>query len=501
MLCPKCGLEIADELAICPECGYDLPPAVAETPAEVAEEAAEVITGEAPEGVSEAAAEEAAEAAPEEAAEEPAAEPAEEAEAPKKKSPLSVILVVVVILLALLVACLGIALSKVSKGEELPSISDILPDNFKGDATAVAITDSAGNELFTMSNTEFGFYYWGEYYYFINYNGLQFDALTPLDEQMFDETQTWHDYFVDMSCQSITQIAALKSEAEAAGFQMPADYQAEYDAVVETMPSNAANTGFVDENGEGDILAYIQDSYGATATVEEFEEYLYDSYYASAYSEHLMNSFVYDDETLSAYFDENAEFFASYGIEKTDRTNINARHILISPETAPDGSVAEDAQEAAKEEAERILKEWQDGDATEESFAELAVTYSADSGTSVNGGLLTDVYPGQTVTEFNDWCFDENRESGDVEIVETTFGYHIIYFVSDTENYYWKTVADSEKRYNDYSTAIENLTSAYFTVPGEKLDVRDPDAVKLIQDNVRAEQEAAATATESSAAE
>ena len=33
------------------------------------------------------------------------------------------------------------------------------------------------------------------------------------------------------------------------------------------------------------------------------------------------------------------------------------------------------------------------------------------------------------VEEFDAWCFDESRESGDYGIVKTVHGYHIMFFV------------------------------------------------------------------------
>ena len=32
------------------------------------------------------------------------------------------------------------------------------------------------------------------------------------------------------------------------------------------------------------------------------------------------------------------------------------------------------------------------------------------------------------VTEFNDWCFDPERQEGDVGYVLTTYGYHVMFF-------------------------------------------------------------------------
>ena len=41
------------------------------------------------------------------------------------------------------------------------------------------------------------------------------------------------------------------------------------------------------------------------------------------------------------------------------------------------------------------------------------------------------------VPTFNDWCFDAGRKPGDSGIVETDFGYHIMYFVGQSTPY-WK---------------------------------------------------------------
>ena len=76
----------------------------------------------------------------------------------------------------------------------------------------------------------------------------------------------------------------------------------------------------------------------------------------------------------------------------------------------------------------------------------LANEKSTDTGSNTNGGLYEDVYPGQMVTAFNDWCFDSARKSGDTGIVETTYGYHVIYYVGTTGQTYrdYQIVNDME---------------------------------------------------------
>ncbi len=45
------------------------------------------------------------------------------------------------------------------------------------------------------------------------------------------------------------------------------------------------------------------------------------------------------------------------------------------------------------------------------------------------------------VEPFEDWCFDETRAAGDYGLVKTTYGYHIMYYVSSTP--IWETYAKS----------------------------------------------------------
>ena len=121
----------------------------------------------------------------------------------------------------------------------------------------------------------------------------------------------------------------------------------------------------------------------------------------------------------------------------------NVRHILVAPshdhaedETHEDGETySAEELAAAKAAADEILASWKAGEATEESFALLANEKSAD-GDGVSGGLYENIYPGQMVEAFENWCYDAARKTGDTDIVETEYGYHVMYFVGDSEMSY-----------------------------------------------------------------
>jgi peptidyl-prolyl cis-trans isomerase C len=97
--------------------------------------------------------------------------------------------------------------------------------------------------------------------------------------------------------------------------------------------------------------------------------------------------------------------------------SVRASHILIAfPENADAA-----AKQAAKVKAEGVLKEVKSG----KDFAALAKTNSQDPGSAVNGGDLGFFQQGQMVPPFDAVAF--KLAPGEIsDLVETTFGYHII---------------------------------------------------------------------------
>ena len=127
----------------------------------------------------------------------------------------------------------------------------------------------------------------------------------------------------------------------------------------------------------------------------------------------------------------------------------NVRHVLVQFEQSLDDTgnyvVTDDAKKAAKEEAEKLYTEWKEGGATKEAFITLAKEKSDDPGVKENEGLYKDIHPSsEYLTQFRDWAVDAKRAEGDHEIVETSEGYHIMYF----EGY-------SEETYRDYLVNTE----------------------------------------------
>ena len=154
---------------------------------------------------------------------------------------------------------------------------------------------------------------------------------------------------------------------------------------------------------------------------------------------------------------------------------VNVRHILIgfeggtTDETTGVTTYSEAEKLTAKNAAEVILEAFLEGEKTEEAFAELATKNTDDTGSQTTGGLYENVYPGQMVTNFNDWCFDSARKAGDTGIVETEYGYHVMYFVGNSGTTYRDYMIESTLRNADltaWETAL--IEGAELTVVNTK---------------------------------
>lgn len=155
----------------------------------------------------------------------------------------------------------------------------------------------------------------------------------------------------------------------------------------------------------------------------------------------------------------------------------NARHILVAfeggtaDETTGATVYSEEEKAAAKAAAEEILNTWKSGEATEEAFAALA-NEKSDDGDGTTGGLYENIYPNQMVENFENWCYDDSRKAGDTGIVETEYGYHVMYFVGDSDATYRDYMIENELRSADVSEWYTAATEAMTLTEGDTKYIR-----------------------------
>lgn len=144
-------------------------------------------------------------------------------------------------------------------------------------------------------------------------------------------------------------------------------------------------------------------------------------------------------------------YYVAMFLDGRDNSQIatkNVRHILFSG-----------TDDETKAKAEAMLAEFAK-DPTEENFAALANENSTDGGSNTNGGLYENIVPGQMVPSFDAWCFDEANKPGDYGIVETEYGFHLMYMVGDGISYRDSLVA-ADLRNSTYEDWYKEITDAY----------------------------------------
>lgn len=316
-----------------------------------------------------------------------------------------------------------------------------------------------------LTNRELLYYYQQQYYAFYNSYGMylsyMLDTTKGFDEQLNPMGDgTWQQFFITASLEAFHQTAALYDEAMANGYQLDETAQATLDSLADDLNSMAQQYGLADAE------AYLDDVFGPAASLETYLRFAEINQIASGYANSLSNAWSFTEQEISDYYDENAQTLQeNYGLEKLDQNVVNVRHILIQPEDTE----SEESWAEAEAEAQRIYDEWKAGEATEESFAALATEYTQDPGSQSTGGLYEDVYPGQMVQPFNDWCFAQGRAVSDSGIVKTDYGYHIMYFSGEGDYVYWKMAVESMLRNEAFSEQLTTLTESYAMTSDEGL--------------------------------
>ena len=112
---------------------------------------------------------------------------------------------------------------------------------------------------------------------------------------------------------------------------------------------------------------------------------------------------------------------------KTLPDSVHARHILVSFQDPKTQQVKLD-DSAAKNKIDSIKTLVDKG----QQFDSVAFRLSDDEGSRVKGGDLGYFGPGQMVKEFGDFAF--NGKKGEIKIVKTQFGYHLIEII-DQKNF------------------------------------------------------------------
>ena len=148
----------------------------------------------------------------------------------------------------------------------------------------------------------------------------------------------------------------------------------------------------------------------------------------------------------------------------------NVRHLLVAftggtkGEDGTTTTYSDEEKAKAKSEAENLLAQYLDGDKTEEAFTALLREHTDDvgsDGTANNDGLYENIHLNSSYVEnFLNWANDASRTVGETGIVETEYGYHIMFYVGKSEQTYRDSMITSDLRDKDMTAWEDGLMEA-----------------------------------------
>lgn len=357
---------------------------------------------------------------------------------------------------------------------------------------------------------------------------LGMDLSGDLSTQMYSDTLTFQDFFTQMAMENIVNNKALRERAEAEGFtyDTAADYadfeerlksaaseagvtekdfirsnygtfatlsrisgfvkeslylSAYYDSVVDAkMPSNEEAESYYRENAdEYDSVDYrlltVEAKLSEAPTEEETtaamaeakkeaEEVLktvategeLSENITSTYAPYLLRDWLFDssrkagDTTVIENTSANSYYVVAFENRYLDETpTVNIRAIITT------------------EDAQAILAEWQAGEATEESFADLCDNYNDPSLVPATGGLMENIQPGRMSEDMEAWLSDSARKAGDtVALSPEGDGYsYILYYLSESDPW-WMVSAKN--------TLLSTVMEAYMEEITADISIEDP---------------------------
>lgn len=320
-----------------------------------------------------------------------------------------------------------------TSGSASPTAAVQVPLESLYDATLVALmnktftingnTISAGEFNFYMVNsfTEFSQYAYSGYYP-ATATGM-IDLTAACD---YLETGTWGDYLLSFVEKDIQRRYLLSALATENGMVLSEDKKTAVESSVDSILSQAEAAGL-----SGD--AFVSQYFGDNMTIERFRAILAVYQLADQYLADYVDSYEFTDEELQLP---------------------TVRHILYK--AVINSTESENATEAEIAEAKALAEATL---ASINSYEDMVLVGDRDYTAAIAAETAQyTVSVGQMVPEFEQWCYDPTRKIGDKGIVQTDFGFHVMFFVG-------KTAATEEEKTTIAQNALSDILDQKAKLP------------------------------------
>ena len=300
-------------------------------------------------------------------------------------------------------------------------------DSYTGTADAViankdTIVATLGDTQ--LRNSTLQLYYWLDVYdYLSNYGTNGLDLSKSLHEQKLGDYGTWQHAFLGSALTGWQYYESLSMVAREENTTLLPFFQKQMDNLDEELRKSAEKNHFTT------VEEMILHDVGPGCSVEDFRLQRLALYTAQSYTHNLINNMSFTDAQLEACFTEYEAQLSVEGVTKSSGDTHQVRHILLQMDD--DITEPTDADwNTLHAKAQALLDQWLNGEATEDTFAQLAMEHSEDPGSVNSGGLYSGLTKNTSFLDpFKQWYLEEGRKSGDYCLIKTTAGYHLMYYV------------------------------------------------------------------------
>lgn len=275
---------------------------------------------------------------------------------------------------------------------------------------------------------------------YLSYYGMD---TAGIEDQMYDSTLSFRDYFTKEAVERIKTTIALSAEIEKEGYTV--DITKDYEEYLEAMKEGA-------KEAELSLGEYYKESLGQYATQRRVEKFVRESFITAHFSDEKQGSFTPDDAAIDARYAEDAD---DYDLFDYSLIRVDAELPTEPTELADEGAtVGEDGSytpsQAETDAAMKEAKEKADG---------LESTVFDDG--DVHEGERSASVPYQV----RNWLMDPTRQKGDTTVVEsdTTACYYIVGFTArykDTDSTLTARIISTSEKTGDEIIAEFNTAGA-----------------------------------------
>lgn len=314
----------------------------------------------------------------------------------------------------------------------------------KTTAVKIGNTSYSAAEVSTFYNMALNNIYSDYYQTYGDYTSYILNPNSPLDEQQYDENQTWADYIYDATITNMTQVTVLYDQAMANGYQLTAENQENIDANIASVQSYATSYGYQNLN------QFLAASYGKGMNEQLYRDLLTRLEIADAYSRQVSDSFTYSEQELKDYYAENADtldFITYY-------------YYMVSTGSTAFEELEDDAKAAAAHDAAVEI-----ADATD--LEELNANIQDFTGDASEALMMS--YQSPNIGEdYREWLLDGARKNGETTVVDTESGSYVVMFSDRNKNDYKlvdmrhiliNAVADEEGNVTEEALATAKATA------------------------------------------